>query len=133
MAADFLAFAFGDFVPYQDEYSNEFLNSWSTPQSLHLPLLTAPFGGSITQWCVQPPSALSVLAADFSEADVGLLIECSHFGIVGKIEAAELNVSVAAQPLNFTSKLPTSLWDVVCNSGHFWPVMPSAANNLPIK
>ena len=45
-----LTMAFGDFVPYQDEYSNEFLNSWSVPHNLHLPLLTAPFGGSMTQW-----------------------------------------------------------------------------------
>jgi hypothetical protein len=41
--------ALGDFVPYQEEYSNELRNSWVTPQRLQEPLLTAPFGGSITQ------------------------------------------------------------------------------------
>ena len=43
-------FAPGDLFPYQDEYSNEFRNSFSSPQALQRPLLTAPFGGSITQW-----------------------------------------------------------------------------------
>ncbi len=43
-------FAPGDLLPYQDEYSNELRNSLSSPQALQRPLLTAPFGGSITQW-----------------------------------------------------------------------------------
>ena len=42
--------AVGDLVPYQDEYSNELRNSCSSPQLLQRPMLTAPFGGSITQW-----------------------------------------------------------------------------------
>jgi len=40
----------GDLLPYQDEYSNELRNSFFSPQVLQLPSLTAPFGGSITQW-----------------------------------------------------------------------------------
>ena len=40
----------GDLFPYQDEYSNELRNSFSSPQTLQRPLLTAPFGGSMTQW-----------------------------------------------------------------------------------
>ncbi len=40
----------GDLLPYQDEYSKEFLNSFFSPQDLQRPSLTAPFGGSITQW-----------------------------------------------------------------------------------
>jgi len=67
--------AFGDLVPYQEEYSNEFRNSWSMPQSLHLPLLTAPLGGSITQWWVQSPSAPSVVPVVLSEAEVDLDID----------------------------------------------------------
>ena len=40
----------GDLFPYQDEYSKELRNSFSSPQTLQRPLLTAPFGGSMTQW-----------------------------------------------------------------------------------
>jgi len=40
----------GDLLPYQDEYSKEFLNSFFSPQALQRPSLTAPLGGSITQW-----------------------------------------------------------------------------------
>lgn len=94
LAAGFPA-AFGDFVPYQEEYSNEFLNSWAVPQSLHLPLLTAPLGGSITQWWVQPPSAPVMLSvvADFSDADVDLLISSLSIGI-SYAEASTLNSKV---------------------------------------
>ena len=40
----------GDLLPYHEEYSNELRNSFFSPQVLQLPWLTAPFGGSITQW-----------------------------------------------------------------------------------
>ncbi len=43
-------FAPGDLFPYQEEYSNELRNSFSSPHVLQRPWLTAPFGGSITQW-----------------------------------------------------------------------------------
>lgn len=68
----------GDLLPYQEEYSNELRNSFSSPQALHRPWLTAPFGGSITQWCVQPLSdadavVSSAAAAFFLDDDAGLI------------------------------------------------------------
>ena len=41
LSADFASFApplgAGDLLPYQDEYSNELRNSFSSPHSLHRP------------------------------------------------------------------------------------------------
>jgi len=45
-----LSLGLGDLLPYQDEYSKELRNSCFSPQTLQLPWLTAPLGGSITQW-----------------------------------------------------------------------------------
>ena len=53
------AFGAGDLLPYHDEYSNELRNSFFSPQTLQRPSLTAPLGGSITQWCTQPLSETS--------------------------------------------------------------------------
>ena len=61
------------FDPYHDEYSYEFLNSRVSPQTLHLPELTAPFGGSMTQWCGQVLGAAATagrVAAFFGRADI---------------------------------------------------------------
>ena len=68
----------GDLLPYQEEYSNELRNSFFSPQVLQLPSLTAPFGGSITQWCTQPPSVASAVvssagAAFLFDDDAGLI------------------------------------------------------------
>ena len=49
-AAFAAAFGTGDLFPYHEEYSNELRNSFFSPQDLQQPSLTAPLGGSITQW-----------------------------------------------------------------------------------
>ncbi len=56
-------FGAGDLLPYHDEYSNELRNSFFSPQVLQLPWLTAPFGGSITQWWTQSLSLACALAS----------------------------------------------------------------------
>ena len=62
------AFGAGDLLPYQDEYSNELRNSFFSPQALQRPSLTAPFGGSITQWWTQPLSETSAVISSTSVA-----------------------------------------------------------------
>ena len=62
------AFGAGDLFPYQDEYSNELRNSFFSPQALQRPSLTAPFGGSITQWCTQPLSEISAVGSSAAVA-----------------------------------------------------------------
>ena len=57
------AFGAGDLLPYHDEYSNELRNSFFSPQALQRPSLTAPLGGSITQWCTQPLSETSAVGS----------------------------------------------------------------------
>ena len=62
------AFGAGDLLPYHEEYSNELRNSFFSPQVLQRPSLTAPFGGSITQWWVQPLSETSAVGSSASVA-----------------------------------------------------------------
>ena len=68
----------GDLLPYHDEYSNELRNSFFSPQALQRPSLTAPLGGSITQWWTQPLSEISAVGSSAAVAfffadDVGLI------------------------------------------------------------
>ena len=62
------AFGAGDLLPYHDEYSNELRNSFFSPQALQRPSLTAPLGGSITQWWTQPLSEISAVGSSAAVA-----------------------------------------------------------------
>ncbi len=106
-------------MPYHDEYSKELRNSCSSPHDLHLPMLTAPFGGSITQWCLQPSSFLavvsSVVVAFFVAA--GLIYEAISLGssqvlyFVCRLQApANVNFTANCQTPLFHSKKLTILY-----------------------